>query len=301
MPRTLILNQSNIIAGSGNSAFLYNFPLGGIEFKDEFIAVQQISLYNSVFNISTTNNNNSFSYIWVDGTTTTISLPDSYLELAEINATLQAKMVANKHYMLTSTGAYVYFLEIVVNPSRYADQINSFQLSATIATANSWTQPSGATWVLPTNAINPIFVVPNTSFQKVIGFTAGKYPNATITGTPPAQVQTPAYTSTQSFLSSSAPQIIPQPSYLCVCSLVNNRLAIPSQLVFSLTPQDVNFGALYSYQVSDLAFNKIEDGQYTQFTFRFVDSLGQPIYFQDPNTLILLIIKSKGELGYSMG
>ena len=188
--------------------------------------------------------------------------------------------------------------EIVINPSRYADQINSYQISTAIATANSWTLPVGATWVLPTNAINPIFVVPSSSFQSLIGFTAGKYPNATITGSPPAQVQTPAYTSTQSFLSSSAPQIIPQPSFLCTCSLVNNRLAIPSQLVFSLTPQGVSFGSLYTYQVADLAFNKIEDGQYTQLTFRFVDSLGNPIIFQDPNTLILLIIKSKAELGY---
>lgn len=298
MPRTLILNQSNIVAGSGNSVFLYNFPLGGIQFKDEFIAVQQVSLYNSVFNISTTNNNNSFSYIWVDGTTWTITLPDSYLSLAEINATLQAYMVSKGHYLKTSTGSYVYLLELVINPSRYADQINSYQISTAIATANSWTLPASATWVLPTNAINPILVVPSTNFQSIIGYTAGKYPNATITGTPPAQVQTPAYTSTQSFLSSSAPQIIPQPSYLCTCSLVNNRLAIPSQLIFSLTPQGVGFGELYTYQVADLAFNKIEDGNYTQFTFRFVDSLGNPIVFQDPNSLILLIIKSKGELGY---
>ena len=61
MPRTLILNQSNIVANSGNSTFLYSFPLGGIEFKSEFIAVQAISLYNSVFNITTANNNNYFT------------------------------------------------------------------------------------------------------------------------------------------------------------------------------------------------------------------------------------------------
>ena len=53
--------------------------------------------------------------------------------------------------------------------------------------------------------------------------------------------------------------------------------------------------ALYIYQVSDLVFNKIEDGQYTQFTLRFIDALVNPIYMQDPNKLILLIIKSKEE------
>jgi len=298
MPRTLILNQSNIVANSGNSTFLYSFPLGGIEFKSEFIAVQAISLYNSVFNITTANNNNYFSYIWVDGTTNLITLPDSYLELAEINAYMQSVMVSKKHYLTTTTGSFVYLMDLTINPSRYADQINSYLISTAIATTNSWSLPSGATWVLPTTAICPIFVVPNTNFKNIIGYEAGKYPNATITGTPPAQVQTPAYTTTQSFLSSTAPQIIPQPSYLCTCSLVNNRLAIPSQLIYSITPQGVNFGALYANQVADLAFNKIEDGQYTQFTFRFVDSLGNPIVLQDPNTLILLIIKSAKELGY---
>lgn len=296
MPRTLILNQSNIVPNSGNSTFLYTFPLGGIQFVDEFIAVQQINLYNSCFNITAANNNNYFGYTWVDGTSWTVNLPDSYLELAEINAYLQSYMVAQSHYLLTSTGSFVYLLEIVVNPSRYADQINSFQISTTIATDNTWTLPSGASWVLPTLPINPIFVVPNTNFQQIIGFTAGNYPNATITGTPPDQVQTPAYTTTQSFLSSSAPQIVPQPSYLCLNSMVNNRLAIPSQLIYSITPTDVDFGGLFSAQVSELAFNKVEDGHYSQFTFRFVDSLGNIIALQDPNTLILLIMKSKGEL-----
>jgi hypothetical protein len=299
MPRTLILNQDNIVKNAGNSTFLYTFPLGGIGFKNEFIAVQQISLYNSVFNVTAANNNNSFSYTWVDGTTWTVNLPNSYLELPEINAYLQENMVVNTHYMTTSTGAYVYFLEIVINPSLYADQINSFQISTAIASTNGWTLPAGASWVLPTDPINPIFTVPNTNFQALIGFTAGNYPNATITGTPPNQVQTPSYATTQSFLSQTAPQIIPQPSYLCLCSLVNNRLAIPSQLIYSLTPQGVNFGALYVNQVSDMAFNKIEDGQYTQFTFRFVDSLGNAIVLQDPNTLILLVIKSKEELGFT--
>jgi hypothetical protein len=296
MPRTLILNQSNIVPNTGNSTFLYNFPLGGITFVDEFIAVQQISFYNSVFNITAANNNNYFSYIWVDGTTWVVNLPNSYLELAEINAYLQSYMVAQTHYLKTTTGSFVYLLELLVNPSRYADQINSFQISITIATDNSWTLPTGATWELPVNAINPIFVVPNTNFQQIIGYYAGNYPNATITGTPPDQIETPAYTSTQSFLSAFAPQIVPQPSYLCLTSMVNNRLAIPSQLINCVSPNGVNFGELFTIQFSELAYNKVEDGHYSQFTFRFADSQGNNINFQDPNTLILLIIKSKTEL-----
>lgn len=298
MPRTVILNQNNIVPNSGNSIFEYNFPTGGISFKNELIAVQQISLYQSVFNITQANNNNKFAYQWVDGTITQVTIPDGYYELEDIMAYFRDVMTSNTHYLISGT-TYIYLLEIVVNVSKYADQINSFQISTTIATDNTWTLPDGATWVLPTNPICPIFIVQNNDFQQIIGYNAGNYPTGVISGIPPAQIQTPQYDSTQSFLSSFAPQIIPQPSYLCLCSLVNNRLSIPSQLIYSLTPSSSAFGTIYSIQIADLAFNKIEDGNYVNFRFTFVDQLGNTIAFQDPNILILLIIKNKSELGYT--
>jgi len=297
MPKSLILNTNNIIPNSGNSTLQYIFPQGGVAFKDDFIAIQQVSLYNSVFNVSSANNNNSFSYIWIDGTTNLVSIPDSYLELPEINAYLQSIMIANKHYLISGANN-VYLLNIQVNPARYSYQINSFLVSVAIATTNTWTLPAGATWVLPTNSIMPMFVVPNTNFQKLIGFTAGNYPNTVIAGVPPAQTQTPAQISTYSALSTTPPQIVPQPSYLGLCSLVNNNLSIPSQLLYSITPTGSTFGSLYTIQIADLAFNKITDGKYNQFTFNFVDAVGQPIIFQDPNILILLVIKNKSELLY---
>jgi hypothetical protein len=299
MPRTVILNQSNIVANTGNSVFEYQFPLGGISFKDELIAVQQISLYQSVFNITQANNNNKFAYQWVDGTITQVIIPDGYYELEDIMAYFRDVMTSNTHYLLNGDISYIYLLELVVNVSKYADQINSFQISAQIATDNGWTLPDGATWALPTNIICPIFIVQNNAFKNVIGYNAGNYPSGVISGVAPAQIQTPTYDSTQSFLSSSAPQIVPQPSYLCLCSLVNNRLCIPSQLIYSLTPSSSSFGTIYSIQISELAFNKIEDGNYTNLRFTFVDQLGNSIAFQDPNILILLIVKNKSELGYT--
>jgi hypothetical protein len=296
MPKTIILNSNNIVPNSGNSTFIYNFPQGGVQFKDDLIAVQQVSLYNSVFNISTSNQNNQFSYIWVDGTTNVVNIPNSYLELNELNALMQSVMISNKHYLLTSTGDFVYFLNLVVNPSLYAYQINSFLISATIASTNTWTLPVGATWVLPTNPIMPMLVVPSTKFQQLIGFNAGSYPNTVIAGVPPAQTQTPTQTQTYSATSTSSPQIIVQTSYLALCSLVNNSYSIPSQLLYSITPTGVSFGSLYTNQIAELAYNKISDGTYNQFSFKFVDSLGNPIEFQDPNMLILLVIKNKNEM-----
>jgi hypothetical protein len=297
MGKTLILNSSNVVQGSGNAKFVYNFPQGGYTFKDDVIAIQEISQYFSAFNITSFYNNNSFSYIWVDGTTHSVNIPDSFLQVKQINEFLQSVMISNKHYLIDAVGDFVYLLEMVVNQPRYAVQLNEFLISTSIATTNSWTLPAGATWVLPTNPILPYFVIPSTNnFGKLIGYNAGQYPSGSITGTPPAQVQAPAFTSAQSQLSSVAPQITPYSSFLVFCSIVNNRAVIPSQLVFTYTPTDSTFGALQVYQPNaELGWNKIEDGSYTSFVIEIRDQLGQPIQFQDPNTTITLYTKNKFE------
>jgi hypothetical protein len=302
MVRTLILNQSNIVPNTGNSVFRYNFPQGGVYLEDETIAVQQVSLFNSVFNISSDLDNNTFSYIWVDGTINVVTMPaaGAYFSLADINAYLQSVMIANKHYLTTSgtNPQNVFFIELVVNQSRYADQLNCFPMNTTIATAAGWVVPTGTlTWAIPTGAqIVPMLVVPDTNFGDLIGFDAGKYPDTIISGTAPASVQTPVVSPTPySVLSSFAPQIQPQPSFLGLCSLVNNKLVIPNQTIFSMTPVGVGFGSLFTLQVASLAYNKVENGNYSGFEFRFVDSLGNDIDFQDPNILIILVMKNKND------
>lgn len=294
--KTIILNSSNVVAGSNNSIFSYRFPNGGYNFKDDSIAIQEVALYFSAFNITTDYNNNSFSYIWVDGTTHQVLIPDGYYSIRSLNEYLQFVMIQNGHYLVTAGGDNVYLLEMIINEPRYAVQLNEYLISTTIATQNGWVLPPSPTWQIPTtNDILPYFVIPNTGFKDVIGFSAGQYPAGAITGTPPTQVQTPAFTGSQSQLSNLAPQVTPYSSFLMYCSLVNNRSVIPSQLLFSFTPTNVVFGGLSSYQVSELAWNKVEDGQYNEFTIEFRDQLGRQVKFQDPNTLITLITKNKYE------
>lgn len=296
MVRTLVLTSENIVPNTSNSVLRYNFPQGGVLLQDEYIAVQQISLYNSVFNISSNLNNNVFSYIWVDGTINQVVMPPDgiHLSLAQLNSYLQSVMVANTHYYIKG-GSFVYLLEILVNQSRYAYQINAFATSATIATTNGWVQPTGFTWTNPTNSIVPMIVVPNTDFQDLIGFSAGNYPNSTISGSSPSWVQTPVISSPYSVLSAFAPQIEPQTTYLGLCSFVNNKLVIPNQVIVSLTPTEIEFGGLFNIQFSGLAFNKVENGNYNSFTFSFVDTLGERIEFEDPNIMVILVLKNKND------
>jgi hypothetical protein len=294
--KTLILNSENVQLGSNNSKFVYNFPQGGYTFVEgDVIAIQEIAMYFSAFNVTQRYDNNSFSYIWVDGTVHQVNIPDSFLQVKDINAFLQSVMVANGHYLINTVGDYVYLLEMVVNQSRYAVQINNYLISVAIATANTWVLPPAPTWVLPTNPIIPYLVVPATNnFGLLIGYAPGQYPAGVIAGVPPAQTQTPAFVQSQSELSTLPPQITPYSSFLVFCSLVNNRAVIPSQLIYSFTPTNSTFGALQVYQANaELGWNKITSGQYNSFVIEFRDQLGNQVAFQDPNTLITLYTKNE--------
>jgi hypothetical protein len=295
--KTLILNSRNIKANSGNSIFVYQFPTGAFQVKDDYIAVAEISMYWSAFNITSAYRNNQFSYTWVDGSVHQVIFPDGYYEVSQINEFLQFTMIGNGHYLVnTSSGDFVYLLEMVINQSQYAVQINNYIISATIATSNGWTLPASPTWVLPTNPILPyITILATNNFGLLVGYEAGQYPAGTITGTPPSQVQTPAFTSAQSELSQLAPQITPYSSVLVFCSLVNNTAVVPSQLLFSFTPTDAGFGALQNFKTYEFAWNKCSDGSYPQFTIEFRDQLGNALVFEDPNTLITLCLKNRDD------
>ena len=150
-----------------------------------------------------------FSYTWIDGSVNPVIIPLSRINqpLPELNSFLQSVMVSNKHYYTNRTipGQTIFLLEILIENATY--KINSYATSLTIATANKWDLPPGVTWVNPTNSIMPIFNVPATNSSDLIGFDAGSYPNAPITGTPQAQTQTPAQTSPYSVVSKFAPQV----------------------------------------------------------------------------------------------
>lgn len=297
--RTLILNSSNIVANTNNSVFVYQFPAGNVQLKEgQKLALASLQMYYSNFNITQTYNNNSFSYTWIDGTVVTASIPDSFCDVDGLNNFLHYTMVENGHYYVDGAGQFVYLITLTVNPTRYAVELNCFRTSATIATTNGWTIPTGSflspAWVNPTNAIVPIFTVPASSFGDLIGFTAGNYPNAVIAGVPPAQTETPSYSATQVFISSYTPQITPVGSFIMTCSLINNNYAVPNNLLYSFSPQG-NFGEQFVIAPNQYAFINIQAGQYTNFRVQFYDQNLRPVALQDPNTVILLIILEANE------
>jgi hypothetical protein len=288
--RTLILNASNIVDGTNNSVFEYEFVGGNVNLKaGQKVALASIQMYYSTFNITAAYQNNLFNYTWVDGTVNQVLFPDGFYDADGINNYLHFIMLQNKHYLVDATGDYVWFITITTNPTRYAIEANCFTMSTAIATANSWVLPAGATWVIPTNIIVPELNILANNFRYIIGFQTGSYPNAVIAGVPPAQTQTPSYTVTQTFLSTFTPQITPFSSFLVNCSLVNNNYAVPNSLIYSFSPNGT-FGEQFTVAPNEYVFIDVLPAQYNRFRIYFTDQNNYPLSFQDPNMIIQILI-----------
>lgn len=285
--RSLILNGNNVVENSFNDTYKYNFPVGSVSFKDDQVAIASVNMYYSWFNITSGNtgsryNNNVFQYVWhgsAGSTTHTVVIPDGYYGVGGLNAYLQSAMVENGHYLVDGDGNFVYYIELVENPTYYSVQLNVYAFPSSLPTGFS--NPTGRTF--PSTPRTPqIVVLATNTFKDVLGFTPGTYPEAP---------------STTNFtkLSDYTPQVSPVSSLIITCSLLNNSYAIPSTLLSTFTPAGTAFGDLISFQPTELSFVDIQDGSYTDLTIEFRDQNLNRVAIRDKNLIILLVVRNKFE------
>ena len=92
--RTLVLNQSNLLQNGSNNTLVYKFP-NSVTFSNSEIAIAQITMYYSWFNITSQLRNQSITFNWINAagtnnyTTYTITIPDGLYEIKDINNFLQ--------------------------------------------------------------------------------------------------------------------------------------------------------------------------------------------------------------------
>ena len=286
--KTIILNSSNIVQNSGNGTFSYQFPSGNINLEaGQKLALASVQTYYSNFNISAEYNNNHFRYKWLTSWYT-VDLPDSFMTVEDLNNYLHFQMMKNTHYVVNSDGEPVYLTNISTNPARYAVQIDFFPLSAQIAAANGWTVPPGATWGNPitANATYAHIEIQGNDFGKLIGFEPGQYPD------PPAFANVvPA----ESVISTFSPQITPVSSFVMTCSLIKNDYATPNNLLYSYVPKS-SYGEQYDITPSQYAFVDVQPGQYSSFQVQILDQDLRRVVFQDPSTVILLMISDVSDV-----
>jgi len=284
---TIVLNQSNIV-GTGNNTLTYKFP-NSILFDNHEVAVQSISMYYSWMNINSSPlANNTFTYSWIVGvtsTTYTVTIPDGLYEIAQINSYLQFRMIQNGTYLINSAGQNVYYAELLIESTRYAVNLITYPVPTTLPTG--WTAPlaniqSGSLAFVgyPTTTFNPVVTIP-AKFNLIMGYTSG-FATAVNTGV----------NTILSYFSSVAPQVQPIPSLLVTCSNVDNRYSIPNNVIYSVV-SDVAFGELISVKPNEYCWAGLLKGTQSQITIKFIGNDFSSISILDPNITIILVIRKK--------
>ena len=288
MSFTLVLNSTNVTSSSTNTTFKYNFINGGFQLKNMEMCVSSITLPYSFYNVSSYYNNRTFSLIFPKGATTqtiSVTLPEGFYTVTDINSYIQQICLDNGAYLIDSTGNYVYYQQLVYNSTYYSVQLLLYPVPTTLPTGYSYAS-AGTLYTssanLPTTSYTPQLVLSSAgSISTIIGFVSGAtYPST-------------QSTANQSILSTLTPVGSTVNSIIMQCSLVNNPVTSPSDILDSLPIHNSTFGSNITYEPSFEKFISLSDGTFNNFTFSFRDQNLNEIYARDPNVSITLIIRQK--------
>lgn len=276
--KSIIINSTN--ATEDPSIFEFTIPGSATFSEKDQIAVSSISLYYSWLNITSELNNNVFQYIFPTSggsVTRTIVIPDGFYTLRDLNTFLQFKFIEFGDYAKNAVGENVYFIQISENQTRYAVQVDCLPVPTSAqATSLGYIQaPNGG---YPASATTPQLVVLNNSFQVYLGFNAGTYPSS-------------PQSTTYSVLSQNTPEVSHVNVVLMKCNVVNNPLALPSDVIYSFAP-NAPFASVITPNINELVWNTIQKGSYEKLRVQFVNELFQPIRLLDTNVIIQLAIRT---------
>lgn len=280
MSNCLVLNSSNVF-GNNKNIYKFNFVNGMFNIKEgSEICISNITLPYSWFNITTAYQNNSFQFTWY-GTSTvvyTVVLPDGFYLVSDINNFLENFMITNNLYLInTTTGSYVYYIQLYTSATYYSNQILSFAIPSSLPTG--YTAPVG--WPgFPLTPSTPLFTVLNNNLQQLLGFTYGSYPSI-------------KQTTNYSILSNLLPPVgSPVNSIIVRCSLIDNKVTMPTDILDSF-PINSTFGSNINYIPSYEKWVRVHHGTYSNLIITFVDQNYNNIQILDENVIITLLLRQK--------
>ena len=279
----IILNSSNVI-GSNKSNYEYEFINGNFEIYDNAaMTVSQIVLPYSWFNLNKSLYNNVYFYFYFGNyTVRTITFPDGYYSIIDINNYIQQYCIANNLYKInTLTGDYVYYIYLSTNQTYYSNQFLLYAIES-IAQPN-FTYPTG--FPFSSSGYCPRITFQNGTLKDILGFTSGNYP-------------TPNQTTNQSILSNVTPNLTPVNGIILRCNIVNNECSSQSDILDTFNIS-TSFGSNIYYNPSYEKWINIKAGSYSKLYLYFQDQNLNNIAFNDSNVLISLLIK-QGKTKYTV-
>lgn len=290
MSFTLVLNSLNVSNRNTNSSFQYNFIGGNFIIEDGMeVMLSSAQIPYSIFNITSAYNNNKITIGFPTGATTnsytifTITFPDGFYTLTDIRNYIQQYCITNGLYLINATGSYIYYIDFQLNSSYYSNQILLYTVPLSLP--SGWSQPSNWIGYSTFSSVRTPYVqlLVTNQFNEYLGFLNGVYPStALVTGN----------TTNYSILSNKLPPIGSYVNSLIVhCSLVNNSVVSPSDIIDAFQITDTTFGANINYSPQIEKFVKLTKGSYSSFSLYITDQNNNPITLIDPNILITLLFK----------
>ncbi len=280
MAFTLVLNSSNVVSGSSNSSFKYNFLGGNFQAKDMEICVGSLTMPYSFFNISTKYNNNGFS-IFFPTTAGQIGvpvvLPNGFYSVNDLQNYIQQVCIANGFYLIDPAGNFVFYTFLTYSPTYYAVQLVQTLVPSSLP-VGGWSTPSNFQG-FPAISYTPSLFLPATgSISTIIGFEQNNY-------YPPLST-----TSNYNVLSTTTPQGSTVNSLVIRNSLCSNNVTTPSDIMDGFAI-NTTFGSNITYDPTFEKWIKLKDGVYNSMTLTIVDQSLNTIDAQDPNVAITLLIR----------
>jgi len=281
---SIVINGSSCVDSINNAKYKYSFNTSKYFKRTDQVALNLCNIFYSWKNISATNyNNNTFQYQWfssVNNTsmeTFTVTLPDSYMTVSDINEYLVAYMTTRYHYtQKTNTDgskSNVYYITLSENSNYYSVQLDLTVMSSTA------TVPNGGTWLPPSTNKTPVFIVNSTNnFGSLIGFSSGSYPSTT---------KTANYTK----LSNLVPNMNPVSSILMTCNLIKNDYSTPNNVLHSFTSFNSTYGGMIEITPNEKTFINIIEGTYKEIEIIFYDQNYNFLPIIDSDMMILLNLK----------
>ena len=280
---TLVINSSNVTNTNPNSIYTYNFIGGGFKVEEGMeCMISSAQIPYSIFNITAAYNNNSFQLNFPTGasgyTTFNLTIPDGFYTMNDFNNYIQQYCITNGLYLINSSGQNVYYLNFSVNQNYYAIQILLYTVPRSLPTG--YTAPSNWIGYSTYTSDRTPYIVINNNLSDYLGFTAGQYP--------PTLPQITNY----SILSNKKPPLASYVNSLIIhCSLVNNPVISPSDILDAFQISNTTFGANINYTPNIEKYVKLTRGTYNSMVLYITDQNNNPITMLDPNILITILFK----------
>ena len=274
----LSFNQTNLISnptGGLNNFMQFQATQGGYNLKDYLMCLKNIVINYSFPSFTQAA---SFTYTWITGVQYTVNIPvNTTWEIADLNSLMESVMITNGHYLLNSSGNYVFYAQIIANSNYYKTTLQMQPFP--IALPAGWTNPSAI--VFPVQPTYVQLTFNNTQVQNVLGFTAiGPYPPG----------QTPAV-SNYSVNSQQAPQVCPYSSIQIWCDSLSAKDNNTPKLLDTF-PVNVLYGQPIVYEPKFPSWVLCNSSAtYNFINVYLLDQYGLPLTVLDPNWSMSILLK----------